>query len=931
MTEIYAHLIVDKAIDSSKVDQQSIDQTNEYVPLSEALASSVKRQRKPKYTTLDDIKKQNRSKCDEESSGLDLKSSRKEKSKKRNHKVTTSEHDSTSLLITHVPVDKTQTSRETNDHINPSNSILPSCSLVTDTNEDPNFDLGAKWADDQAQMTKRRKKNTKTYSLETKKVEEINLLKDSMDIADDKIRGMNIDSSRWVNISTTARTIEQQRTKRKREVSGSRKTGEDENAALEVVRNVDQEDSHEVEKRVKKSKRDRKKSTVLGVDSQHPSMQKGIEVEPKSSLPLAAIDGSELQQNEMSSKRPETSEELMTARPQKKRDKKLQKNLAHEETQTPSRQQAIGQPIALPSNNDTIDTIAISPSIPGGNVGQSEDLTVITDRRKRKKKRAGEPVERSIGTAAGGDPKNRSTDSDEHIMIDQQAGATEDSNESSSRKKSKKKRRVETDLSSQTTTTQDNPAGQVESHKLKRKSSTLEGSDGVKKRKKRRGPEKSAGALSNDGNEVVSEPTLKDQPVSPVSDKWARDNPVLVDATNKHLISRLTKFSENWKEMLVGLKRDEILTMAWLTPQQLQELVDVFGFKYRQGQYSAKEKAVISSTIALYQKQNNLTDEAMRELIIPSRVGVKIDKTSENSIFRQLASQLPGRSLTSIWKTVTRAWEVHSKQGRWKKEEDQRLIEAVTQHGRAWVKISPYVGRAPSDCLDRWRDSLCLRETKRGGSWTQEEEDQLVMIMKRYIKKMKDDGGLKYEGLWTQVSIEMGQKRSPNQCAVKWRMETSRCTDNGTTVEFEFAYYCFFSQTDEAEKNSRRMDKQEMEEDTGFDWKLLIHEGWDRWPADKLRRRWRQIKRYYLRKYHDYDENPSPSAQEIMKGILKIWSEKTDEELDRSVLRKSEIKMITKKSTENLRKRKPRRKKEKEVNEVEELQEDEIKELEDQE
>lgn len=62
-------------------------------------------------------------------------------------------------------------------------------------------------------------------------------------------------------------------------------------------------------------------------------------------------------------------------------------------------------------------------------------------------------------------------------------------------------------------------------------------------------------------------------------------------------------------------------------------------------------------------------------------------------------------------------------------------------------------------------------------------------------------------------------------------------------------------------KNDCRLEKHEMEEDTGFDWKLLSHKGWDRWPAHKLQRRWRQIKRYYLRKYHDYNDNPTPSGQ----------------------------------------------------------------------
>ncbi|KAH9815437.1 hypothetical protein DFH28DRAFT_1164380 [Melampsora americana] len=738
-------------------------------------------------------------------------------------------------------------------HDMPSTSILPSDSI-----QDSNFDLGATWAADKVQTAKRRKSNTKQYSIETKKVKDLDLLGDSVVKGDDNIMGMNVNSSQWINISTAAETLEKQRKKRKREVHGRPTTEEDENTAPVPPSGIsDQGLSHQVEKRIKKNKRDRKKLSELGVDSQR---ETGVDPKTLSSLASATDVDATIQKGNLSSKRPETSEEMSATHPHKKREKQLETN---------------------------VGTTVIQPLMPEGDESQSKNPTDTTHRSKRAKKRSGDPEEPFMGTVADGQPANQSAEPEGRLIIDQPSRPSEAFKDPSSRKKSKKKRPPEPNSSSQTIPTQNDTAGQAsnpeasaDGKKLKRKSSTLNENDDGKQRKERRGAEESASSLANHGSKVVSEPALTDRPVSPVNQKWARDNPVLIDASDRNLIYQLKTFTDNMREALVGLTRDEILTMAWLRPDQLQELVDVFGFKYKKGTYSAKEKAIISSTIATYQKRNNLTDEGMRELILPTRVGVKIDKASEDSIFRELASKLPGRSLVSVWKTVTRAWELNREQGRWTKEEDQRLIDAVSQYGRSWVKVAPCVGRPPSNCLDRWRETVSLRATKKEGSWTQEEEDQLVMIMKRYMEKMNAQGELKYEGIWAQASVEMGGKRSPRQI-LSLKDKTLHSTPRQAWRHRDILILV------------QQLDKHEMEEDSGFDWKALSHEGWDRWPADHLRRRWKQIKKHYLCKHHDSTEYPSPSAPEIVRGILKIWSEKTEEELDRLVHRKTEVKKIT--------------------------------------
>ncbi|KAF7810180.1 Transcription factor MYB3R-5 [Senna tora] len=94
--------------------------------------------------------------------------------------------------------------------------------------------------------------------------------------------------------------------------------------------------------------------------------------------------------------------------------------------------------------------------------------------------------------------------------------------------------------------------------------------------------------------------------------------------------------------------------------------------------------------------------------------------------------------------------------GCWKEEEDNLLIEAVKKHnGRNWKKIAAYVpGRTDGQCLHRWQKVLNPDLVK--GSWTKEEDDCLIELVRKYGCKT-----------WSVIAKSL-PGRIGKQCRERW-------------------------------------------------------------------------------------------------------------------------------------------------------------------
>ena len=95
---------------------------------------------------------------------------------------------------------------------------------------------------------------------------------------------------------------------------------------------------------------------------------------------------------------------------------------------------------------------------------------------------------------------------------------------------------------------------------------------------------------------------------------------------------------------------------------------------------------------------------------------------------------------------------------RWTPEEDQKLRDAITQHGTTnWQAVATMVGngRARSQCSHRWNRVLNPEISK--ANWSKEEEQILIKSVEQYGNKA-----------WTRVAQQLGN-RTDVQCRFKYR------------------------------------------------------------------------------------------------------------------------------------------------------------------
>ncbi|KAI4315384.1 hypothetical protein L6164_028199 [Bauhinia variegata] len=97
-----------------------------------------------------------------------------------------------------------------------------------------------------------------------------------------------------------------------------------------------------------------------------------------------------------------------------------------------------------------------------------------------------------------------------------------------------------------------------------------------------------------------------------------------------------------------------------------------------------------------------------------------------------------------------------STRGCWTDEQDNILIEAVKkQNGRNWKKIAASLpGRTDTQCLHRWQKVLNPELVK--GSWTKEEDDRIVELVKKFGCKR-----------WSVVAKSL-RGRIGKQCRERW-------------------------------------------------------------------------------------------------------------------------------------------------------------------
>ena len=129
--------------------------------------------------------------------------------------------------------------------------------------------------------------------------------------------------------------------------------------------------------------------------------------------------------------------------------------------------------------------------------------------------------------------------------------------------------------------------------------------------------------------------------------------------------------------------------------------------------------------------------------------GASSDKSREISSPKSLPSTSQAAKITAdgTKKIINR--------GRWSKEEDEKLRRLVENHGERWDLIaSQYPDRADVQCHQRW--SKVLDPDIKKGHWTKEEDENLVVLVRKYGHKN-----------WTLVAKHV-KGRIGKQCRERW-------------------------------------------------------------------------------------------------------------------------------------------------------------------
>ena len=93
--------------------------------------------------------------------------------------------------------------------------------------------------------------------------------------------------------------------------------------------------------------------------------------------------------------------------------------------------------------------------------------------------------------------------------------------------------------------------------------------------------------------------------------------------------------------------------------------------------------------------------------------------------------------------------------GRWSKEEDEKLLTIIENHGERWSLIAKqFPDRSEVQCHRRWSKVVNPEIVK--GTWTKEEDEKVVELVRKYGTKR-----------WTLVAQHL-KGRLAKQCRERW-------------------------------------------------------------------------------------------------------------------------------------------------------------------
>ncbi|KAK4447759.1 hypothetical protein QBC34DRAFT_408822 [Podospora aff. communis PSN243] len=197
--------------------------------------------------------------------------------------------------------------------------------------------------------------------------------------------------------------------------------------------------------------------------------------------------------------------------------------------------------------------------------------------------------------------------------------------------------------------------------------------------------------------------------------------------------------------------------------------------RYRTGPLTAREQKQVRDAVEAFRESESLPREEL----------VRVIHTNPQ--------QAKGRIYGELWSSVVEACPTRKRQklitwcrqnyhnfvarGTWTKEQDDELMDMIERHGKKWAHIGGLINRLPMDCRDRYRNHLVCRDTVKLDYWSKDEEEKLYEAVQIAAKRIREDKTLAkaddetIESMinWQLISEAMGQTRNRLQCMKKWK------------------------------------------------------------------------------------------------------------------------------------------------------------------
>ncbi|KAJ6131589.1 hypothetical protein N7523_001295 [Penicillium sp. IBT 18751x] len=156
------------------------------------------------------------------------------------------------------------------------------------------------------------------------------------------------------------------------------------------------------------------------------------------------------------------------------------------------------------------------------------------------------------------------------------------------------------------------------------------------------------------------------------------------------------------------------------------------------------------------------------------------DAPSKHELWTDIYGVLPDRDRRSLYRFARRHFLIPGQKAHeWTKEQDEELVELMKLYPAKYALIGKMLGRSDDDVTQRWKNRLQHREKMNRGNWNLDETLGFMKSLQDFFEAHKvinpaaadkDIYEMDQKVIpWGSVSDSIGNSRSRQQCADKWR------------------------------------------------------------------------------------------------------------------------------------------------------------------